>query len=151
VIVEYLDETFPVPPLMPTAPFDRAVARLLVDFANSRLFAATHRLIFERDDTQRRVLVEQMKSDVRFLEETWHGRKRGGPYILGSQFTLADIALYPWFEQLATLQKLSAFRLPSDCRNVRDWSAAVAARPAVKKCSQTEGWYEAGYRDYLAA
>src|SRR5262245_25979898 len=38
VIVEYLDETFPVPPLMPTAPFDRAAARLLVDFANSRLF-----------------------------------------------------------------------------------------------------------------
>jgi glutathione S-transferase len=152
IIMEYLDEVFPALPLMPKTPSDRATARLWIDFANSRLLAATHRLIFERDEAQRRVLAAQMEGDVRSLErEAMQGRDRRGPYILGDQFTLADIALYPWFEQLATFEKFSTFRMPSDCRGVRDWSAAVAARPAVKACSQTADWYEAGYRQYLAA
>lgn len=150
VIMDYLDEAFPAPPLMPAAPSNRAQARLWIDFADSRLFAATHRLIFERDDAQRALLIEQMRGDVGVLDRTLQSRNGREPYLMGSQFTLADIALYPWFEQVATLQKLSAFRMPAGCRHVHEWSEAVAARPAVKQCFQTSDWYEDNYRQYLA-
>lgn len=37
IICEYLDETYPDPPLMPSSPADRAKARWLEEFADSRL------------------------------------------------------------------------------------------------------------------
>ena len=151
VIMAYLDEAFPTPSLMPSAPADRAQARLWIDFADSRLFAATHRLIFERDEAQRGRLIEQMRGDIMVLDHALQSRHAQGFFLLGAQFSLADIALYPWFEQLATLHKLSAFRMPADCHHVYDWSDAVGARPAVKHCAQPDDWYEENYRSYLAA
>jgi glutathione S-transferase len=151
VILEYLDETFPEPRLMPADPTDRATVRLWIDFANTRLFAPTHRLIFERDEEQRRIQVRQMEGAVGHLEHEGLCRRDNGPYLLGEQFTLADIALYPWFEQLATFERFSTFRMPPKFIGVRAWMAAVAARPAVKQCSQADDWYEANYRRYLAA
>lgn len=148
VIMEYLDETFPDPSLMPGASSERAQARLWIDFANSCLFASTHRLIFERDEAHRRSLVEQMHRDVAVLDQALQSRETKP---LGSRFTLADIALYPWFEQLRTLEKFSAFRMPGDCRGIREWSAAVSARPAVRQCAHADDWYENNYRRYLAA
>lgn len=151
VIMEYLNEAFPQPPLMPAKPSERAQARLWIEFANSRLFAATHRFIFEPDEAQRRLLITQMQDDVRVLDRALQSRNGQKPYLMGSRFTLADIALYPWFEQAATLQKVSPFRMPDDCPGIGGWASAVAARSAVRQCSHTDDWYEDNYRLYLAA
>jgi len=152
IILEYLDEAFPGLALMPTAPAERATVRMWIESANSRLFATTHRLIFAQDVAQRSTLIEQLRTDVKLLEASLMQRQpRIGPYLLGNKFTLADIALYPWFEQLPTLQKFSAVIMPEECSNVRTWLAAVAARPAVRKCSRNDDWYENEYRAYLAA
>lgn len=152
VIMEYLEEAFPEPSLMPTASSDRARARLWIDFANTQLFAPTHRLIFEQDPDQRRVRVQQLEASIRHLErEGMSRRDNDAIYVLGNQFTLADIALYPWFEQLATFESVSTFRMPAECDCIRAWMAAVSARAAVKRCAQTNDWYAENYRGYLAA
>jgi glutathione S-transferase len=151
VILEYLDEAFPEHPLLPSQPSDRAEARLWIDFANSRLFAATHRLILTTDQSTQRELIAEMVESVRFLERETIGRRKTGPYLLGAHFTLADIALYPWFEQAPTLARFSAFNLPTDCTGVAGWRAAVAARPAVQGCARSDDWYADGYRRYLTA
>lgn len=150
IILEYLDEAFPDSPLMASEPQERAKARLWIDFANSRLFAATHQLIFTDDTVTRRELVEKMTASVRFLEDELTAQRHGGPYLLGAQFTLADIALYPWFEQAATLQRFSAFRMPPDCAQIERWRAAVALRPAAQSCARSDDWYAQGYQNYLA-
>lgn len=151
IILEYLEEAFPERALMPSRPTDRAKARLWVDFANSRLFETTHRLIFTKDEAVRRQLVADIVEHVRFLERAGTGRSEDGPYLLGTQFTLADIALYPWFEQAATLERFSAFRMPTDCTGVARWRDAVAARSAVQGCAHSDDWYAEGYQRYLAA
>lgn len=152
VILEYLDEAFPANPLMPQSAADRARARLWIDFASNRLLSTTHRMIFERSEAERRRLAEQLEQDVMVLERAMADRPGPeGTYLMGEQFTLADIALYPWFEQAGTLQRFSAFRMPDGCDGVRRWSAEVAARPAVKQCSRSGSWYEAEYRSYFAA
>jgi glutathione S-transferase len=126
------------------------MARIWIEFANSRLFAATHRMMFAADGAARSQLAAEMAKDVRFLEEQALGRRTDGPYLLGSQFTLADIALHPWFEQAATLERLSAFRMPKDCRRVAEWRAACAARPAVQDCARSDEWYVESYQSYLS-
>jgi glutathione S-transferase len=64
---------------------------------------------------------------------------------------LADVALYPWFEQLATLEQFSGFRRPAECEGIRAWMAAVAVRPAVQRCAKSDDWYADNYRRYLAS
>ncbi|WP_442894568.1 glutathione S-transferase C-terminal domain-containing protein [Bradyrhizobium sp. AZCC 1588] len=78
-------------------------------------------------------------------------RPRSGPYLFGDRFTLADIALYPWFEQSGVLEQLSEFRLPPDCCGLSEWRHAVGERRAVRQHTRTTDWYAVRYRTYLAA
>jgi glutathione S-transferase len=151
IILEYLEEAFPQYPLMPTEPAARAAARLWIEFANNRLFAATHDLIFTTDMAIRRQRVVAMEDSIRYLEREALGKPRRGPYLLGESYTYADIALYPWFEQVASFERFSDFRMPADCTGARAWQAAVAARPATRNCARPDDWYAEGYQRYLAA
>jgi glutathione S-transferase len=151
VILEYLDEAFPLIPLMPKDAKDRAIARLWIDFANSRLYAATHQLIFSKDEATRSRLVSEMIEGVRYLERQCSGKQNDGPYLLGRIFTLADVALFPWFEQVATLERFSAFKMPRECSAVLKWRDTVAMRPAVLACARSDDFYAEGYQSYLAA
>jgi glutathione S-transferase len=151
VINEYLDEVFPDPPLMPASRTDRALARIWIKFADERLYAATHRLIFTREEEARRKLVADMLDGVRFIENELMAKRPGeGPYVFGDRFTLADIALYPWFEQVGALEQLSEFRLPSG-GGLAEWRQATSGRKAVQHCARTSEWYAERYRSYLAA
>ena len=71
--------------------------------------------------------------------------------MLGDRFTLADIALYPWFEQVRALEQLSEFRLPLGCVGLSEWRRAVSGRKAVQQCARTSDWYAENYRTYLFA
>jgi len=152
VINEYLDEVFPDPPLMPASLADRALARVWVKFADERLYSATHSFIFTREKEARRKLAAEMLDSVWFLEnEVMAKRPGGGPYVFGDRFTLADIALYPWFEQAGALEQLSEFRLPLGCVGLSEWRRAVSGRKAVQQCARTSDWYAERYRTYLSA
>lgn len=151
VILAYLDEAFLHPALMPELPAMRAQARLWTDFADQRLLAPTHRMVIDQNTAQKTLLMTQMQRDLESFERELRRQRATGPYVMGRQFTLADIALYPWFEQLQTLQKLSGFRMPGDCVAIHDWVSTVAARPAVIQCAKSNDWYELNYKQYLAA
>lgn len=151
VINEYLDEVFPDPPLMPISLTDRALARIWIKFADDRLYAATHRLIFTREKETRQKLIAEMLDNVWFLENEVMVRRRGrGPYLFGDQLTLADIALYPWFEQVSALEQLSEFKLPPGCFGLSEWRHAVSGRKTVQHCARPTSWYVERYRSYLA-
>ena len=64
----YLDEVFPDPPLMPASLPDRALARILIKFADERLYSATHSLIFTREEEARRKLAAEILDSVWFLK-----------------------------------------------------------------------------------
>jgi glutathione S-transferase len=152
IINEYLDETFPDPPLLPALPSDRALARIWIKLADERLYGATHGLIFTRDDAERSRLVAQIRDSVWVLENELMAKRRGsGPYALGDRFTLVDIALHPWFEQVGALEQFSEFRLPHDCVGLSEWHHAVSERKAVQRCARSTDWYVDRYRAYLAA
>jgi len=152
IINGYLDEVFSDPPLMPPSPSDRALANIWIKFADERLYGATHSLIFTRAEEARRQLVAQMFESIQFLENEVMAKRPGsGPYVFGDRFTLADITLYPWFEQLGALEQFSEFRLPNGCVGLREWRQAVSERKAVAQCARSTDWYAERYRTYLAA
>src|ERR1700760_1846142 len=56
-------------------------------------------------------------------------------YLAGDDFTIADIAIWPWYGNLALGQAYDSgeFLSVQDYRNVHRWTALVGERPAVKR------------------
>jgi glutathione S-transferase len=134
---------------MPESLADRALARIWIKFADEQLYASTHSLIFAQSKEARQKLIAKMLDALRFLENEVMAKRRGTrPYVFGDRFTLADIALYPWFEQVGALEQLSEFRMP-DCAGLSEWRRAVSTRKAVAQCARTSDWYVERYRSYL--
>jgi GST-like protein len=56
-------------------------------------------------------------------------------YLAGNDYTIADIAVWPWYGGLAKglLYGGGEFLQVQDYKNVQRWTDAIAARPAVKR------------------
>ncbi len=56
-------------------------------------------------------------------------------YLAGSEYTIADMAVWPWYGALAKglLYDAGEFLQVAEYRNVQRWTDAIAARPAVKR------------------
>ncbi len=62
-------------------------------------------------------------------------RLASSEYIAGPDYTLADIAIWPWYGALAkgVLYEAGEFLQVQDYKNVQRWTETVGARPAVKR------------------
>jgi GST-like protein len=56
-------------------------------------------------------------------------------YLSGTQYTIADMAVWPWYGALAKglLYEAGEFLQVANYENVRRWTDAIAERPAVKR------------------
>jgi GSH-dependent disulfide-bond oxidoreductase len=56
-------------------------------------------------------------------------------YLAGKEYTIADIAVWPWYGALAKglIYEAGEFLQVQDYKNVRRWTDAIAERPAVKR------------------
>jgi GST-like protein len=57
------------------------------------------------------------------------------PYLAGDEYTIADIAAWPWYGQMARGEAYGAgeFLQVQDYKNVQRWTAEIGERPAVKR------------------
>lgn len=150
IIAEYVEEAFPERPLLPRQPHERAQARTWVSFADSRLYAKTETLLHSFDPDVHVRIAAQLADELRFLEERGFDKPaRNGPYLLGADFSLADLALYPWFEQVAVLERHRGFRFPAECKHLRAWQEAVADREAVRAIGKPPQFYLGEYGKLL--
>ncbi|HEY1608318.1 MAG TPA: glutathione-dependent disulfide-bond oxidoreductase [Paraburkholderia sp.] len=56
-------------------------------------------------------------------------------YVAGSEYTIADIAIFPWYGGLVNgwLYSAAEFLSVQDYTNVRRWAEAIGQRPAVQR------------------
>jgi stringent starvation protein A len=117
VIMEYLEERFPEPPLLPPDPAERARARLRI-FRFDRLGDAYYALR-RGEEGAREELADR-------LEELDEAVRRGG-YLGGGAYGLADIAYVPWI--VRARQNLGVDLAPYPA--LADWLERLSERPAV--------------------
>ena len=57
------------------------------------------------------------------------------PFVAGADYTVADMAIWPWYGALALglLYEAGEFLQVQDYRHVRRWAEAIAQRPAVQR------------------
>jgi glutathione S-transferase len=119
VIMELLEERFPEPPLYPADPAQRALARLAVwrfDDEFSRDYYAARR---DDDGASRERFTSRLVNLDRRLTEF--------PFLGGHEYSLADIAWFPWLPRAEAYFDL---RL-EDYQAITAWRDRLAERPAV--------------------
>lgn len=134
VILEYLDEAYPQPPLMPAEPAARARCRLLELTADEILLRPLQRLMYrtepESPDPQRRRQLDAegdvAEAELRALFRAVEDRLQG-PYLCGA-FSTADIGMFMSLLFARRLRGPGLEEVPA----LAAWFERVAARPAVK-------------------
>ncbi len=97
VIVDYLEERFPEPPLLPTSPEGRARVRLLSRLGGLYLMPPMGRLFGQlRAQARDQAVADAAVADVgAALDHLEHFASPDRDWIAGEAFTLADCALLP--------------------------------------------------------
>lgn len=167
VIMQYIDQIAPEPPLMPADPYDQATVRAwlvyvdLVTTPASRFpsfqygglrikFQALSQEEFDEKTNKRPVksgfykkmskqdgfppdVMDAAFRDLRATVERMEAMlaASGGPWLMGKQFTIADIAVAPLIDRNEDI----GFEVlwEDGCPRVTEWLAAVQARPAFQR------------------
>jgi len=129
IINEYLNEEYPIPPLMPEDSAGRARVRLLEDFADNSftppagmILTELHKAEGERDAERVRRYQTEISRVLGRLEVMLEGK----PYLAG-EFSLADVAFAP---RVLTLDQLGV-ELKAHLQNVAAWITRLRERPSV--------------------
>ena len=130
-ILEYLDERYPTPSLLPSDVRLRATARQWMLTAGDYLLGPFHRWLarmftpeatWDRPDQER--AREEIAAHLDVLERTLDGREH-----LAGSFSLADVCYAPFMCELETVQ-LGA--LLAERPRVRAWTERLKARPSIR-------------------
>jgi glutathione S-transferase len=116
VIMEYLEERYPVPPLLPSDAAERARMRLW--FERFDAFSSPYyRVVFEGG------LVEELEAALAKLDVAL----RASPYLVGSRYSLVDIAYVPWIIRAKERAGIDLGRYT----NLSHWLDRLAKRPSI--------------------
>ncbi len=152
IINEYLNETFPERPLLPKKPIQRAQARIWINFADTRLFATTHKLLLSSDPQQQAESKKELTKHLQFIEqEGLQKMSENGPYWFGKEISLVDLTYYPWFEQKIVLEHYRGFRVPTGLDRLKKWCETLANRESVRAIASSQEFYIERYGQLIQA
>jgi GST-like protein len=79
--------------------------------------------------------IDRFAMETKRLLDVLDRRLAESEYVAGGDYTIADIALWPWYGGLARGGSYGAaeFLSVQDYKNLLRWADAIAARPAVKR------------------
>lgn len=79
--------------------------------------------------------IDRFAMEVKRQLDVLDRRLAESDYIVGSEYTIADIAIWPWYGGLAKGWQYGAaeFLQVDDYRNVQRWADQIYSRPAVKR------------------
>ncbi|MFZ0343242.1 MAG: glutathione S-transferase family protein [Gaiellaceae bacterium] len=117
VIMEFLEERYPEPSLLPADPAERAAVRLLV-FRDHELTSPYYALRRGEDGAREQFDAALGRFDALLAER---------PYLSGAEYGLADIALVPWVLRAREMLGVELDGFPS----LADWLARLEQRPAI--------------------
>jgi glutathione S-transferase len=151
VVNEYLEEVFPNPALLPVAPAARAVARIWIDYANTRFTSAFGTSLRAQDPTVQSNAQRELSYVLAFIEHEGLGKLSGdGPFFLGPTPSLVDFAFYPWFERWPALAHYRGIDLPAAHQRTQRWLGALRELASVRSHQNNAAYYIERYARHAA-
>ena len=146
-ICEYLDETHPEPPLMPTTPIGRARDRMWFISATHVVLPARFQVVFGTDRDAWPLAVEKLADALRTLEAALGD----GEYMSGdgSRFGMADVSLAPVVTHMDLARRTGNWEWPAGTERLQAWAKRCLARPSMAASLPID--FEADVRRYQEA
>jgi glutathione S-transferase len=117
VIMEFLEERYPEPALLPLDPADRAAVRLLI-FRDHDLTDPYYAFRRGEEGAREQLDAALCRFDALLGEQ---------PYLSGGEYGLADIALVPWVLRARDMLDVELDGFPA----LVDWLERLEQRPAI--------------------
>ncbi|MGI8558468.1 MAG: glutathione S-transferase family protein [Solirubrobacteraceae bacterium] len=138
IICEWLEETYPEPPLWPASPGARAAARgwakYIDDTLTANFFLGMRKLAFGPDEGDPPDITDRLH---RRMERHWATiedvlEASDGPWVCGEQFTYADVGAMPLAVRLPQWKP----ELVPDTPRLTAWLNALRERPSAAAVEQ---------------
>ncbi|CAN4116008.1 unnamed protein product [Withania somnifera] len=128
VIVEYIDETFEGPSILPKDPYDRALARFWVKFLDDKVSAVVNTFFLEGEEQ------EKGKEEVYEMLKVLDNELKNKLFFVGDKFGFADMAANFVGHWLGVFQEASGIVLVTS----EKFSNFCAWRDDYINCSQVK-------------
>ena len=129
VIMEYFDERFPHPPLMPVDPVSRSKSRLALFHIERDWYGPVERILqgdAVASEQARKELEESLLSTVEIF--------KAKPYFLSDEFSLVDCSIAPLLWRLPNLR----IELPSQAKAILEYGERIFDRPSFRSSLSEE-------------
>mmetsp|Transcript_34989 Transcript_34989/g.56690 ORF Transcript_34989/g.56690 Transcript_34989/m.56690 type:complete len:328 (-) Transcript_34989:193-1176(-) len=150
-VVQYIDEAFKGPPLLPSSPLERARQRCWSNFVTEKIQKNYYTMLIAQDEEIQESFRKKFFETCReFASEMADPSK--GPYFLGDEFTMVDIAFAPFWQRFLWVG--GAYRnlkFPKDdaaFKRLDIWWNAVSNRPSVKATLVCKPRLLSSYKQY---
>ncbi len=124
VVMEYLDERFPHPPLMPVDPVSRARARLMLHQIDADWYGLLDELE-SGDDGRRAKAAKELRDSITSIAPAFEGK----PYFMSDDFSLIDCSMAPLLWRL----KHFGVELPRQAAPVKAYMGRLFERPSFQE------------------
>ncbi|MGO7989816.1 glutathione-dependent disulfide-bond oxidoreductase [Rhizobium leguminosarum] len=134
-ILTYLAEKFGA--FLPTEPADRAecLSWLFWQMGSAPYLGGGFGHFYAYAPTKIEYAIDRFAMEVKRQLDVLDRRLAESEYLAGSQYTIADIAVWPWYGGLVKGWTYGAaeFLQVEDYKNVLRWADAIHSRPAVQR------------------
>ena len=120
IIIDYFDERFPQPALMPVDPVARAKTRLMLHRIDKDWYSRWQELVDGKPAKARKSLQEDLTILAPMFEES--------PFFMGNTFSLLDCSLAPLLWRLPLL----GIKLPASAKAVETYAQRIFARDSFQ-------------------
>ena len=132
VILEYLEDVYPVPSLRPAEPGKLATVRFWMRYADDRLAPGIERCIGADSAEEQTAAAADLRDRLIFVEREGLARCGRGPFWLGKDPSILDFSFYPFFERLPAIQQHRPVTLPLISIRLRYWLDAMRELRSVQ-------------------
>lgn len=114
IIMEYLDERFPHPPLLPVYPVARAKSRMMIYRMENDLYILADKIFRKQDEEQAR---KELRTRLLSLAPVFADSK----YFLSDEFSLVDCTIAPLLWRLPLLE----IQLPTQAKPIKEYCQRI--------------------------
>jgi glutathione S-transferase/RNA polymerase-associated protein len=133
IILEYIEERWPAPALLPRSPAERARMRMIEEIVDTQYDAVNwglmEMLIFKRAEGELAAKIIARAAEQTVGLQSWLGRQLGSAqWLSGDAFGWGDLSAVPYVNASVLFGVA-----PKESSNLGEWLARVNQRPSVAK------------------
>ncbi|GMH15338.1 hypothetical protein Nepgr_017179 [Nepenthes gracilis] len=135
VIVQYIDEVWSSgPAILPSDPYDRAVARFWASYVDEKFFPALRALPMAQGKEAMEAAMHPVKEGLALLEDAYANHSKGGPFFGGGQISYLDVAFGCFLGVIRVSEKVTGVALINEhtTPGLAGWAEEFCAHPAVE-------------------